>query len=177
MFLYEHAKALGFGKIPKFNNVEGYIIGFDELVGSIPEHMRKIMEEKEFDEVIGWWRKPNLDKLHEWYLQEVTQLLRYMRYDTKRVPLKDPETEETTWIDVPITRLSVRFNRFEQVGPSNTQTTAFFSVSDISPDFKPEARCNLHLQDTSRWLYAGAIALTYSKDENGKETISISSHH
>jgi hypothetical protein len=174
--LYEAAKAKGKQAIPSLNHVSGYIVSFEELVGSIPEHMRDAFEARMYDENTGSWAYPAKECLARVYQQEVEQLLKYMRVHETRMQVKDRDDEtHEEWIDRPISAISVGFNRFDT---GQTQATAFFSVSDMSPEFKPDVKFNWHVQDTSRWLYAGAIAINYTKnEETGEERIDISSHH
>ena len=183
--LYDVAKAEGFPETPRFNDVMGYVVSFEELRGSVPEFMREALEAKTRNERTDEWEHKAHNELLGWYRCEVDQLLKYMRTHTKRVEVKDKDNpEHSEWVDVPVSKLSVCFNRFDSCNmatpdakPTRAQVTAFFSVSDQSPEFKPDVNFNWHLQDTSRWLYAGAIAIDYSCDAEGKETISISSNH
>ena len=182
-FLYEKSKAAGFPDIPYVNNVTGYLVSFDELRGSVPEFMREAFEEKVFDESTGLWKQPNVDQLRWYHQNEVETILRNLRHDMKRVEVKDKDNpEHSEWVDVKITKLSFGFNRFDSCNmaakPEHAQVTAFFSVSDQSPDFNPDVKFNWHCQDTSRWIYAGAISMDYTCDkETGKETIRIGSNH
>jgi len=185
-FLYEKSKAAGFPETPYFNNVTGYMVSFDELRGSIPEFMRAAFEEKVFDEATGQWKQPNVEQLRWYHTNEVDTILRNLRHDMKRVKVSDKDdSDHEEWVDVKITKLSFCFNRFDSCNmaapdakPERAQVTAFFSVSDQSPEFKPEVSWNWHLQDTSRWIYAGAISMDYTCDkETGKETIRIGSNH
>lgn len=177
--LYTEAKKTGFLKIPEFNVISGYMVSFNELRGSIPEHMREAFEKREWDETTASWKQPNVEKLREWYDREKDTILGYLRLRDKRVQVKDKDSpEHSEWVTVPVTKIGFGFNRFEQVSEGARQSTAFFSVSDNSPEFKPEVSYNWFLQDTSRWLYAGAIAINYSKnEETGEERIDISAHH
>lgn len=175
------AKAAGYPDIPRFNNnVTGFMISFSELRGSIPEHMREVMERLVWNEATMQHEAPLIKELHRWYEREVDSILGYLRSDMRRVKVSDRDNPEAegVWHEVPITALSFGFNRFEACPDGSRQTTAFFSVSDRSPDFKPEVSYNWFCQDTSRWIYSGAIAINYSKnEETGEETVSISSHH
>lgn len=177
--LYSTAKDAGMPVIPDFNNVSGFMVSFEELRGSIPEHMREAFEYKHFDENTCEWIQPHVVKLREWYEHERDTILGYLRCDKKRVQLKDKDdSEHSEWVDVPVTKIGFGFNRFEQVSENARQSTAFFSVNDNSPNFTPEVTFNWHLQDTSRWLYAGAIAINYYSDaEEPMKKISISTHH
>jgi len=182
-FLHEKSKAAGFPDIPYVNNVSGYLVSFDELRGSVPEFMRAAFEEKVFDEGTGMWKQPHVEKLRWYHENEVNTILGYLRHDMKRVKLSDKDNAgHEEWVDARITKLSFGFNRFDSCNmaakPARAQVTAFFSVSDQSPDFNPDVKFNWHCQDTSRWLYAGAISMDYTCDkETGKETIRIGSHH
>lgn len=176
-YLYKHAKDMHFADIAPFNNASGYLISFEELVGSIPEHMREAVEQKVFNEHTGQMEQPVKARLREIYEQERDTIIRYLRADMSRVQVHDKDNpEHSEWVDRPISRIGFQFNRFEQVPDGSRQTTAFFSVSDMSPDFKPDVAWNWHLQDTSRWMYAGAIALDYSRSD-GIEIVRVSGHH
>jgi hypothetical protein len=162
MFLYEEARKLDTLDIPNLNAVSGYIVSFDELLGSVPEHMRGGLE---------------VHELRDRYNAEIDSLLHYMRTDIKRVKFVDPDTQEEQWVEVPVTELRVCFNRFEKVSDEATQSTAFFSVSDMSPEFEPEVKWNWHAQDTSRWLYAGALAISRFETATGEIEVCVSSNH
>jgi hypothetical protein len=179
IMLYRMAKAASRGIIPEFNNVHGYMVSFDELRGSIPEHMRDVFETKVFDETTGTWKQPNVVKLREWYDRERDTILAYLRTTEVRVQIgdrDDPTRKE--WVPRKVSKIGFCFNRFDYVADGARQSTAFFSVSDDSPEFAPDVSYNWFLQDTARWMYAGALAINYSRnDETGEETIDISSHH
>ncbi len=177
--MYEHAKKAGFPRIKDFNNAHGFMVSFEELRGSIPEHMREAFEYRYCDEYTGTWKQPHVEKLREWYERERDTIIGMLRCTDKRVQLKDADNEEhTEWVTVPVTKLGFGFGRFEQVSENATQSTAFFNVSDNSPEFKPDVKWNWHLQDTARWLYAGAIAISYHADmKDPQSRISITSHH
>lgn len=161
-FLYTHAKNLGFSEIPNFNNIQGYIIDFDTLIGSIPEFMRDRFE-----------ADPHAKELlRNTFQSEIRNIYRYLAMQYKNVKITNKDTLQEEYVETPISKISVQFNRFEQVPDTCSQSTAFFSVSDISPDFQPEFKPNWYLQDTSRWLYAGAIAINIYGDK-----VDISSHH
>lgn len=176
--LYDAAKAEAFSPIPELNNVSGFIVSFEELRGSIPEFMREVFERKEWDVHARTDRQPNVEKLLEAYNRERDNLLSYMRCDEKRV-LRD-----SMWLNEPVTKLTVCFNRFDSCNmaspvakPAHEQATAFFSVSDNSPEFKPDESYKWY-GETSRWLYAGSIAIDYYCDkETGEERVAISTHH
>lgn len=185
--LYESAKAAGFPAIPVFNNVTGYMVSFDELRGSIPEFMREAFEARVWDETTATHKQPHVDELRAWYDRERDTILGYLRNDMKRVKVTNTDTEAEEWVDVPIKAVSFGFNRFEQPfraeefmteKPERAQSIANFSVSDNTPGFNPPVSYNWHCQDTSRWMYAGVIAINYTcNKETGEETISISTHH
>jgi len=185
--LYGAAKAAGFPAIPVVNNVTGYMVSFDELRGSIPEFMREAFEKRVFDETVGQFKQPHVDELRAWYDRERDTILGYLRSDMKRVKITNKDTEEEEWVDVPIKAVSFGFNRFDQPfraeefmtdKPERAQATANFSVSDNTPGFNPPVSYNWHCQDTSRWIYAGCIAINYTcNKETGEESISISTHH
>jgi hypothetical protein len=179
MMLYRMAKAASTPTVPEFNNVSGFMVSFDELRGSVPEHMRDALETRVFDENTGEWKQPNVVKLREWYDRERDTILGYLRTSMVRVQLVDNDDgEHKEWVDRPVSKLSFGFNRFERVSDGARQSTAFFSVSDNSPEFVPDVAWNWNLQDTSRWIYAGALAINYSRnEETGEEKIDISSHH
>jgi len=178
MALYDEAKSLGLPDIPKLNPaISGHLISFEALLGSVPEYMREVLEKKEYDGSTGCYNRPGVTKLRAWYDREIMTILGYLQCDMKRVRVKNDEGEDI-WLDSPVTALGIGFGRFEPRQEGSSQTTAFFHVSDNSPEFKPDVSWNWHLQDTSRWLYAGAIAINYRKDEKtGEESIDISSHH
>ena len=171
-FLYDAAKEIGKPEIRQLNSsISGFIVSYDDLVGSIPEYMREVLENQYID------GKKGMDEVWAWYQREVMTILGYLSCNVRNVQVKDDEGNEK-WVTVSVTAVSVGFSRFEAREPGASQTVAFFSVSDMSPQFKPEVAWNWHLQETSRWLYAGAIALNYYKDEKtGEETVTISSHH
>jgi len=146
--------------IPQFNNIHGYIVTWDRLLGSVPEAWRPQIEEH---------LKPQLKNLYDY---EAGILLDYCRMHSRQLEVKNECTGEVSWVDRDITKIGVSFEGFSPIREGDTQTTAFFQVSDLSEDFKPELKCNWYLQDTSRWLYSGVIALTIC---DGK--VSISSHH
>lgn len=171
-FLYTEAKAIGFAEIPIFNNVSGRMVSFEELVGSVPEHMRPSFEERIFNESTGAWEQPVKAQLKMWYEIERDNILRGLRACNKRVPVKEEGKEETVYMDVPVTKISFYFGRFDNVGPNATQAMAYFCVNDESEAFNPPARFNLHGQEDSRVMYNGAIAISFYE---GKA--SISTHH
>jgi len=103
-------------------------------------------------------------------------ILSFFRCNINNVKVKDDEGNEK-YVPKPVTALSIGFGRFDQVRDGASQTTAFFHVSDASPDFEPDVQWNWHLQDTSRWLYAGAIAINYYKNEGEEAKVETSSHH
>jgi hypothetical protein len=111
-------------------------------------------------------------KLKELYDYEVSCLMSYCRCQVKRVQVKEANTEVTEWIDCKVSKVGVSFERFNPIRENETQTTAFFQASDMTPDYNPEPRFNWHMQNSSRWLYSGAIALNMY---DGKLT--FSSHH
>jgi hypothetical protein len=178
--MYEHAKKAGFPPIPSFNpNVTGYMITFDELRGSVPEHMREAFEHRMLDETTMTWVQPHVNKLREWHARECDTIIDMLRLQKKRMEVKDADDpEHSEWVDVPVTKIGFGFGRFESVPDGARQSTAFFSVNDNSPDFKPDVKFNWHLQDTARWMYAGALAINFYESETDPEKrISISSNH
>lgn len=177
--LYNACKAIGFPRLPDVNIVSGYMVTFDELRGSIPEHMREVFETRIFDENTASWRMPNMEKLREIHAYEVERILSYLKVHEVRVQVKDKDDEtHEEWVTRPVSKIGFGFNRFENVPEGSRQSTAFFFVSDQSPEFKPAVTWNWTLQDTSRWMYAGAIAINYEKNaETGEETVSVSSNH
>jgi len=179
IMLHDEAKKAGFQPIPDFNNADGFMVSFDELRGSIPEHMREAFEYRVYDEHTGNTIQPHVLKLQDWYNRERDTILGYLRLRSKRVQLKDADNEDhKEWVDVPVTKLGFGFGRFDRVSDQARQSTAFFNVNDNSPEFKPDVSWNWHLQDTSRWLYAGAIAINYDPDmKDPQSRISISAHH
>lgn len=174
-YLYESAKvqkSITNEVIMPFNNLEGYIITWDRLLGTVPEEWRPQLEESIFDEAKGYYVQPLKDKLKGLYDYEVNRLLECARMRSKRVEIREEGADDTKWIDTTISKIGVSFEGFSPISEGMQQTTAFFQASDMSTDFNPEVRLNWHAQNTSRWLYSGAIALNFY---GGKLT--ISSHH
>lgn len=171
-YLYKEAKEIGQTPIAPFNQIEGYIITWEDFLGSIPEAWRPQVEAKEWSNEKGYNIQPMKIKLKELYDYEVSCLISYCRIQNKRVQVKEADTEITEWIDCKVSKVGVSFERFNPIRENETQTTTFFQASDMTPDFNPEPRFNWHMQNSSRWLYSGAIALTM---HDGK--LDISSHH
>jgi hypothetical protein len=171
-YLYNEAKNLGQTPIAPFNNIEGYIVTWEDFLGSIPEAWRPQVEAKEWSNETGYYIQPMKIKLKELYDYEVSCLMSYCRCQVKRVQVKEANTEVTEWIDCKVSKVGVSFERFNPIRENEIQTTAFFQASDMTPDYNPEPRFNWHMQNSSRWLYSGAIALNMY---DGKLT--FSSHH
>lgn len=175
-YLYKRAIDLGMTSIPEFNKIEGYIVSFNDLVGSIPEYMRDAFEENDSSDAYYEYNKA-MRRLETLYKQEVDILLKYMSMSSKRVRVTDDEGNED-WIEVPISKIGIAFQRFQNVPEGSYQTTAYFQVVDNSPNFNPEPSFNWHCQEVSRVLYNGAIAISYSKnEETGEVKVDVSSHH
>jgi hypothetical protein len=181
--LYEHAKLLGFPQLKPFTPSTGYMVTFEQLRGSIPEFMRQAVEARVWDDARGQHVSPVLEKLREMYNYEVERILGCLRTSKVRRQVKNDAGEES-WQEFPVTQTSFGFNRFDQPFDNRedriidrAQATAFFSVNDTSPAFNPPAQWNFHLQDMSRSLYAGCIALNYTRGEDGTEKVDVSSHH
>lgn len=158
--------------IMPFNQIEGYIATWEYFLGSVPEAWRPLLEVKEWSNEKGYHIQPMKLKLKDLYDYEVSRLIDGCRCHNKRVQVKEEGTDKSEWIDVKVTKIGVSFELFNPIRENDTQTTAFFQISDLTPDFNPEPRFNWHLQNSSRWLYSGAIALTM---HDGK--LDISSHH
>lgn len=171
-YLYNEAKKIGQTAIAPFNNIEGYIITWEDFLGSIPEAWRPQIEKQTFDESKGYYTQPLKIKLKELFDYEVSCLISYCRLQNKRVQVKEEGTDNSEWIDVKVSKVGVSFDRFNPIRENDTQTTAFFQASDMTPDFNPEPRFNWHCQNASRWLYSGAISLDFYNGE-----VTVSSHH
>lgn len=201
MFLYENAKYVGFPVRPIMKNIEGSIIPFDELVGTIPIFMREIIENanisissitiKELREYLnnypdmdikrtiddsyyfGYYENPIMKDLQTSYNNIVKSLVWDMHRDSKRVPMIIEGKEE--YIDIPIKNIRIYFGGFDNVSEKATQTTAYYCAEDVSENFNPEPKYNWHLQEVSRVLSNGAICLSVY-EENGIKKIRVSTH-
>lgn len=174
-YLYNSAKILkGITNhvIMPFNNIEGYIVTWEDFLGSIPEAWRPQIEVKEWSNEKGYHIQPMKAKLKDLYDYEVNNLISYCRCHEKRVQVKEEGTDKTEWITVKVSKIGIAFEMFNEIREGETQTTAFFQASDMTPEFDPEPRFNWHMQNASRWLYSGAIALTMYNDK-----LEMSSHH
>lgn len=176
-YLYMHAKGLPTPEVPSWNpRITGVLVNFEELLGSVPEYMREVLEKKVWDETLGYYTRPGVVKLREWYDREVLTILSFLRCTEKYVPLKN-EAGEAKRECAPVTAIKVHFGRFDAREEGSRQTTAFFSVSDASPAGTFTPSYNWFLQDTSRWLYAGCIALDFYQNDGEEAKVTISSHH
>lgn len=174
-YLYESAKiqkSIVNHVIMPFNAIEGYIITWEDFLGTIPEAWRPQVENRVFDESKGYFVQPLKVKIKDYYDYEVTRLMECMRLHNKRMEVKEEGTDNSEWIDVKVTKIGVSFEGFSPIREGSTQTTAFFQASDMTPDFNPEPRFNWHCQNASRWLYSGAISLDFYNGE-----VTVSSHH
>lgn len=173
--LYEGARSAYYKKnVAPLNNVVGRIVSFNELLGSIPEHMRDIIEAGVVDEK-QWYGKsyPIKDKLFEFYNYQLSNLVNYMSKTDKVVKVKDENGEEK-YVHVPITKIGVYFNRFDYYEGSS-QAQAYFAVHDESPAFNPEPHYNWHLIEDSRVISNGVIVLSLRIIDD-KETVEVSIH-
>lgn len=59
--------------------------------------------------------------------------------------------------------------------PENAQIVAHFSVKDLTKPDNPN-QVNWHLQNTSQWVYAGALVVDKDAVERGDERV-VSLHH
>lgn len=175
-FLYIGAKDLGFSEIQEFNEVTGYMVTFNELVGSMPEYMRNAYEaDEKAKETLKWY-----------YESERDTILRYLTAHERRVEVINDDGNEVInndgnkeWVTIPITKIAFQFNRFEPREKGSRQTKTFFSVSDISPNYNTKPRYNWFGQNTSRWMYAGAIVIDWFEgtEEGSPGTVRISINH
>jgi hypothetical protein len=149
-----------------FNNIEGYIATWEEFLGSVPEAWRPQLEGKEWSIEKGYHIQPMKLKLKDLYDYEVSRLIDGCRCHEKRVQ------GNSEWLTVKVTKIGIALEVFNEIRENETQTTAFFQISDMTPDYNPEPRYNWHMQNSSRWMYSGAIALTMY---DGK--LEVSSHH
>lgn len=174
-----YIKAAGLPPTPEFNNIVGYLPTFDEFLGSVPEHMREVLERPFVDQDQGIYKeRAGVAELREWYQREVETILGYLRKKTRMQRVETDDPDKYKYVEVPVSKISFSMNLFDQVPDGAGQSVADFYVSDISPYFNPPPQINWHGNDYSRWMYAGGISINYYKnEETGEETCRISSNH
>ena len=166
--LYITAHTMGFLDIPTFNNVEGYMVSFSDLLGSIPEYMREILEKD----------KKQMDRLKDLYEYEKTSIIQALTTKKATRTIRDENGEFSHTEEIEITKVSFCFERFNAASEGQRQTAAYFGVYDASPERKYKPSYNWHGQEDSRVLSNGALTIDYFPATDDTEAcVSVSSNH